>query len=270
MAPYVPPSTKSATFILTATGHIFPVLSLSSALPSSDLLLLRLSPTPLRDPSFSASPLRPNSTSPPRPSRPIPTLRSLPMSPYPAVAGTRIASLVYRHPMAQRNGGAKKRDWAAGRIVEYKNAIGGVAEVRDSPVFLSWDVLTMRERRLGRTMISVRLYLPPARHLANVLRTASVSITTIPTPGSSGGPIVDLDTGAVVGIIRGSTKSYGDRGVRGFGTPAEKVFDVRLLRVRLRRRRLMGLQMFKLPGFTAKRGVRAKVEKGREARTKRN
>lgn len=136
-APYVSPSSKSATFILTSTGHIFPVLSLSSALPSSDLLLLRLSPTPLCDPAFAASPLRPNSTSPPRPSRPIPKLRSLPMSPYPAVAGTRIASFVYRHPMAQRDGGAKRRDWAAGRIVEYKDAIGRAAEVRSLPLYLS-------------------------------------------------------------------------------------------------------------------------------------
>lgn len=53
-----------------------------------------------------------------------------------------------------------------------------------------------------------------------------MSISTIPTAGSSGSPIIDLDSGSVVGLIRGSRHSYGDRTARGFATPAEKIFEV--------------------------------------------
>lgn len=55
---------------------------------------------------------------------------------------------------------------------------------------------------------------------------AKMKISTIPEGGCSGGPVVDVETGAVVGIVRGSTHAYGDRQRRGFATPAEKVFEV--------------------------------------------
>lgn len=49
---------------------------------------------------------------------------------------------------------------------------------------------------------------------------------TVPQPGSSGGPIIDRETKAVVGITRGSEISYAVRKERGFGTPAESLFNV--------------------------------------------
>lgn len=49
---------------------------------------------------------------------------------------------------------------------------------------------------------------------------------TIPQPGSSGGPIIDRETKAVVGVTRGSEVSYAVRKERGFGTPAESLFNV--------------------------------------------
>lgn len=54
-----------------------------------------------------------------------------------------------------------------------------------------------------------------------------MTLTSIPSEGSSGGPIIDIDSGAVVGVMRGSTNGYGDRQTRGFATPAEKLFEVR-------------------------------------------
>lgn len=49
---------------------------------------------------------------------------------------------------------------------------------------------------------------------------------TVPSAGSSGGPILDRETKAVVGIVRGSEVSYAVRKERGFGTPAESLFNV--------------------------------------------
>ena len=51
--------------------------------------------------------------------------------------------------------------------------------------------------------------------------------TPLPTSGSSGGPIVDEDTGTVVGMVLGSQMD-GSRvdGMRGWGVPAEVIFEV--------------------------------------------
>ena len=54
----------------------------------------------------------------------------------------------------------------------------------------------------------------------------SMTFTHIPTPEVSGSPIIDLG-GAVVGIVRGFTSSYGSPYTRGFGTPATSLFNVR-------------------------------------------
>ncbi|GJE85958.1 hypothetical protein PsYK624_020380 [Phanerochaete sordida] len=57
----------------------------------------------------------------------------------------------------------------------------------------------------------------------------------IPTPGSSGGPIVDEESGAVVGIVLGSRMDNRIEGMRGWGVPAEMIFE-----------------MFSLPGLKLK------------------
>lgn len=57
-------------------------------------------------------------------------------------------------------------------------------------------------------------------------------MSTIPRDGSSGGPIVD-SAGSVVGMIRGSTHQYGDRAMRGFATPAERLFECELKEVEM-------------------------------------
>lgn len=48
-----------------------------------------------------------------------------------------------------------------------------------------------------------------------------------PTPGSSGGPIVDEESGAVVGMILGTLMVNRLEGVRGWGVPSEAIFEVR-------------------------------------------
>ncbi len=47
-----------------------------------------------------------------------------------------------------------------------------------------------------------------------------------PTPGSSGGPIVDEESGAVVGVVLGTQLVNQLQGVRGWGVPAEMIFEV--------------------------------------------
>ncbi|KAK0551534.1 hypothetical protein OC846_003249 [Tilletia horrida] len=53
----------------------------------------------------------------------------------------------------------------------------------------------------------------------------SSSSTPFPPPGSSGGPIVSLKDGCVVGVVRGSRTSVLE-GHRGDGVPAEKIFEM--------------------------------------------
>ena len=49
----------------------------------------------------------------------------------------------------------------------------------------------------------------------------------LPTTGSSGGPIVDESTGAVVGVMLGTRMDSSIEGVHGWGVPAESIFEVR-------------------------------------------
>ncbi|KAL1738978.1 hypothetical protein HDZ31DRAFT_69422 [Schizophyllum fasciatum] len=58
----------------------------------------------------------------------------------------------------------------------------------------------------------------------------------VPSPGSSGGPIVDEETGAVVGVVLGARMdSTRIDGMRGWGVPSETI-----------------LEMFSLPGLEGK------------------
>lgn len=50
----------------------------------------------------------------------------------------------------------------------------------------------------------------------------------LPTPGSSGGPIVDEESGAVVGVMLGTRMDNRVVGVRGWGVPSETIFEVRI------------------------------------------
>ena len=53
----------------------------------------------------------------------------------------------------------------------------------------------------------------------------------LPTPGSSGGPIIDEESGAVVGVVVGTRMDSEIDGLRGWGRPAETIFEVRIYSV---------------------------------------
>lgn len=50
----------------------------------------------------------------------------------------------------------------------------------------------------------------------------------LPSPGSSGGPIVDEESGAVVGVMLGTRMDNRVEGLRGWGVPSETIFEVSL------------------------------------------
>jgi len=77
----------------------------------------------------------------------------------------------------------------------------------------------------------------------------------LPTTGSSGGPIVDENTGAVVGVMLGTRMDSSIEGVRGWGVPAETIFEVRAQELAVNSSALfmnLGIQMFGLPGLKLK------------------
>ena len=149
------PSSPSATLILTSSGHVYTVSTLLSSLPSSDLLLLRLSPLPISSPPTSPSP---------------PALRSLPINPYPAPTSSSISTHTYLNPLSRLTRKLQKlpsQSWESGRIVEYKDSNGHTAETG------SYDEL------------------------------ATFWMSCVPSNGSSGGPVVDNESGSVIGVTRG-------------------------------------------------------------------
>lgn len=56
---------------------------------------------------------------------------------------------------------------------------------------------------------------------------AHILYKPVPTSGSSGAPILDAEAGAVIGIVTGAAFLNRVEGRRGFGTPAEVLFEVR-------------------------------------------
>ncbi|BGP26481.1 hypothetical protein JCM10295v2_005434 [Rhodotorula toruloides] len=145
---------------------------------------------------------------------PVWPLRPLPINPYPSPPSTSISVHHYLNPLSRLRRKLQKlpeREWLEGEVREYRDPIGRTAEVG------TYDTLQ------------------------------SMMISCTPTPGSSGGPVVDRETGSVVGVTRGSTHKYGDRQSFGLATPAERIYD-----------------MFPLPGFKTAAQRQAEAEERRQ------
>ncbi|UZJ57520.1 hypothetical protein CBS101457_006840 [Exobasidium rhododendri] len=260
---------SSIALAITRSGHIFPVSSLVSSLPTSDLILLQLGEEAfvVNDESALGAPL---TTSPAK-------IRTLPINPYPAQVGTELCVSSFWgweddagstlpafefHTSSSRSGSSqsvsgpgegmqtfessssssailtissnaiappsgrdretvkRERDdagrsrWGRARLVEYRDTSGQEARTG------TYDDLAQLDFKL----LADNNHNPPALQQR----------PTFPPPGSSGGPIVDASTGAIVGITRG-TKMSQLEGNRGDGIPAEKIFF-----------------FFSLPGFAKK------------------
>ncbi|KAI0670087.1 hypothetical protein C8Q78DRAFT_976354 [Trametes maxima] len=137
-------------------------------------------------------------------------LRTLPVNPYPVQPGTPIrAHFVVDKPPPPGAGrdsegwtpwvGGTWGKWVRGSVIGYRDFAG-------------------REARPGTYDSLAHLHFDPP-----------------PTPGSSGGPIIDEESGAVVGVVLGTQLINQLQGVRGWGVPAEMIFE-----------------MFSLPGLKLK------------------
>ncbi|KAJ6519581.1 hypothetical protein C8R45DRAFT_886226 [Mycena sanguinolenta] len=124
-----------------------------------------------------------------------PVLPTLPVSPYPAQRDTAIRAHFVTHQPPQEPGwtpwlGGSWSKWVRGTVLGYRDFAG-------------------RETQPGTyDSLSHMLFSP------------------LPTPGSSGGPIVDEESGAVVGVMLGTRMDNRVEGVRGWGVPSETIFEM--------------------------------------------
>ncbi|KAI0082213.1 hypothetical protein K474DRAFT_1586402 [Panus rudis PR-1116 ss-1] len=131
-------------------------------------------------------------------------IRTLPISPYPAHPGTPIRAHFVTDKKPNEEGwrpwvGGTWSKWVKGTVVGYRDFAG-------------------REAKPGTyDALSHMLFKP------------------LPTPGSSGGPIIDEESGAVVGMVVGTRMDSSIEGMRGWAVPAETIFE-----------------MFSLPGLRLK------------------
>ncbi|KII93456.1 hypothetical protein PLICRDRAFT_99929 [Plicaturopsis crispa FD-325 SS-3] len=130
--------------------------------------------------------------------------RTLPVSPYPVMPHTPVRAHFVTEQQPAEPGwtpwtGGTWRKWVRGEVLGYRDFAGREAQPG------TYDAL------------SHMLFKP------------------LPLAGSSGGPIVDEQSGAVVGVMLGTRMDNRVEGTRGWGVPAETIFE-----------------MFSLPGLEGK------------------
>ncbi|KIK71258.1 hypothetical protein GYMLUDRAFT_148604 [Collybiopsis luxurians FD-317 M1] len=134
-----------------------------------------------------------------------PPVATLPVSPYPVHPETRISCHLISHEHPQEPGwsrwiGNSWSKWVRGVVSGYRDFAG-------------------REAMPGTyDALSHLLFMP------------------LPTAGSSGGPLIDEETGAVIGVMLGTRMDNRVEGMKGWGAPSESIFE-----------------MFSLPGLEGKK-----------------
>ncbi|KAG8989992.1 hypothetical protein FRB93_003368 [Tulasnella sp. JGI-2019a] len=135
-----------------------------------------------------------------RQTRSFDTIQPLSISMYPFPPGMPITTRFYPKSVGTTDYDAPFGTWTPEKVTGYRDWAGSEAEPG------SYDTLAHL------------LFLPT------------------PTPGTSGAPIIDANTGAVVGIVTGSRMHNRVEGLQGWATPAEAIFN-----------------MFSLPGMPSER-----------------
>ncbi|KXN84791.1 hypothetical protein AN958_12085 [Leucoagaricus sp. SymC.cos] len=134
-------------------------------------------------------------------------LKTLPISPYPAHADTSVKTHFVALTIPNSEGwhpwiGGTWGKWIDGKVLGYRDFAGRETEIKPG----TYD---------------------PLSHLL---------FKPYPTPGSSGGPIIEESSGAVVGVTLGSRMDNRVEGMRGWGVPSEAIYE-----------------MFALPGLEGKK-----------------
>ena len=75
-------------------------------------------------------------------------------------------------------------------------------------------------------MCDISMFTPLRPQVGTHDELASMDILPVPLPGCSGAPVVAVDTGAVVGLVRGSRLGHSDRRRLGFATPTEALLEL--------------------------------------------
>ncbi|PWN28599.1 hypothetical protein BDZ90DRAFT_231581 [Jaminaea rosea] len=268
---------QSAAIAITRRGNVYPVQTLLSSLPSSDLVLLRIAkePLPVGGEAAQSSTAAASST-------PALAPKTLPISPYPSSANshllvssfwgfeddsacslpafsyspssspslTLLPSSSSSSPAGRSASQVKSEGdamtqsrWGEVRLVEYRDGKGSEAQTGTYDSLETMEYKLVRESRINPAVLrgeSVSAFVPGAAQPDSTSQDGALSNATgsststrgiggygvpnFPPPGSSGGPIVDAQSGAVVGVTRGCKMStVGGR--RGEGIPSEKICE---------------------------------------------
>ncbi|SJX61276.1 uncharacterized protein SRS1_10271 [Sporisorium reilianum f. sp. reilianum] len=254
----------SIAVAITRTGAIYPVRNLISSLAASDVILLQLGSTALSLDGSSAAtqPVRTLPVSP-YPAHVNSELSVSSFWGWEDDSGAILPAYTYdaqqqslgvstttppqgrekERVKLERDDAGRSR-WGRARLVEYKDPCGASAMVG------TYDELAQLDYKL---LVSSPAN-PPALQGDYALRLSSTvseavrpsaafgagsttegeaqvmqsqtrrPLPNFPPPGSSGGPVVDVETGSVVGVVRGHKMSALE-GRRGDAVPAEKVFE---------------------------------------------
>lgn len=192
-------TTNSFSLIIPPSGPARMATKVLSSIPRSDVVVLEVEP-----------------------SLPAPRLRPLPLTPFPVYPGTPILTHLF---------GSPDPPTVQHSIARTRNArpfphVSEIEKPQRWPTKYAW-------RRWGvGTMLGYRSYtgLELEAGISNVLPHILTSI--LPTSGSSGGPLVNGETGCVVGMTSGRRMDNRVEGERGWGCSSEGIFE-----------------MFSLPGF---------------------
>lgn len=207
---------------------IYPVKGIPSCIPRSDVLLLEVFQP---DAKMGLSKLSP-----------------LPISPYPVHKDTKVRA----HFVTDNRGpllSLGQHSWSSWM------GTAGVYRAWAGCTVRGYRDFTGRETHVSGPISILRALLMQITKPGTYDALSHMMFTPLPTSGSSGGPIVDEDTGAVIGMVLGSQMD-GSRvnGVRGWGVPAEVFFEVCCIRLNSVSDGCQpSIQMFSLPGLEGKK-----------------
>ncbi|KAI5453411.1 hypothetical protein NCC49_005890 [Naganishia albida] len=186
-------SQPSCSFVIPSEGKPRLIASVLSSLPRSDLAVF--STIPSKHP-----------------------LTTLPVTPFPLALGASIYSHTFGSPDIPIIKRAKNRQTTAD------------TEAAETPI--SWLSGKAWRRWGSGQLLGYRSYTGFEVEAGTASQLPHLLTSILPSPGSSGGPIIDSSTGAVVGVISGRRMDNRVEGERGWGAAAEGIFE-----------------MFAMPGF---------------------